>query len=340
MNQREREQKARERRERIRREKHQRRSIARHDEGSDSSPTLDTPMMPHRYAAERAMFDMQSVMKDRQFSSVEEMNAAMHELHASGGMERAARKVRARDPKARAQDLAYRAMEATDMDDAVGFITQALDVDSNCTDALRLLAQMAAKSPSEKIMMLADAIAGAEREFGQDFLEQKRGEFWQDLRTRPYMRARHELAMTFQDTGRHAEAIEQFEEMLLLNPNDNQGVRDQLLGLYLARKYLDRARALLEKYDEPTAINVWGRVLLEILGGDLVTASDRLAAARQRNPHAEKYLSGRTPVPKSLGGTYRLGQEDEAQHCAFEQAFAWKRHPVAMEWLKRQPNLV
>ena len=48
------------------------------------------------------------------------------------------------------------------------------------------------------------------------------------------MRARLNLAGLLRAVGLEQDAITHFEALLELNPNDNQGVRDLLLGSYLA----------------------------------------------------------------------------------------------------------
>ncbi len=48
------------------------------------------------------------------------------------------------------------------------------------------------------------------------------------------MRCMHSYAECLNDLGRVSDSISVFEEMIRLNPNDNQGVRDQLL-LHLIR---------------------------------------------------------------------------------------------------------
>ena len=78
--------------------------------------------------------------------------------------------------------------------------------------------------------------------------------------------------------GLHLDAIHVYERMLQLNPNDNQGVRDPLLGLYLTAGDLKGAGALLNKYENDALANfAWGRVLERFLSDDHAGAK---AAAR------------------------------------------------------------
>lgn len=57
------------------------------------------------------------------------------------------------------------------------------------------------------------------------------GHFWGLLETRPYLRTRLGLAHALWTAGRRAEAVQHLQDMLRLNPNDNQGVRYTLARL-------------------------------------------------------------------------------------------------------------
>lgn len=151
------------------------------------------------------------------------------------------------------------------------------------------------------------------------------------------MRARQRLAETLMEAGQREQGIAEYEAILDLNPNDNQGVRDILLGQYLFTGRRDRVEKLLAAYAEDgSAIFTWGRVLERHSAGDLPGATAALAAARKSNRHAEKYLSGRKPPPPIQGDSYVVGDESEAAVCVECLGAAWKRHPAAMTWLRKQ----
>ena len=64
------------------------------------------------------------------------------------------------------------------------------------------------------------------------------------------MRARFGLAESLTAAGRIDEAITHYQELLRLNPNDNQGVRYVLLPKLLAAGRDVEAARLLKAYDE------------------------------------------------------------------------------------------
>jgi tetratricopeptide (TPR) repeat protein len=150
------------------------------------------------------------------------------------------------------------------------------------------------------------------------------------------MRARFQLTEALREAGQVEEAIEEYEEMLLLNENDNLGVRYQLLPCLLALGRLDEARKLLKSHAGECEWNVvfaWCRVLERLLSADEPGASKALAAARKQNPHMEAYLNGRRKLPRNLPLSYSVGSKEEALCYAEPLLMAWTRHVGARAWL-------
>jgi tetratricopeptide (TPR) repeat protein len=157
------------------------------------------------------------------------------------------------------------------------------------------------------------------------------------METRPYMRARHYLALELYKAGRIAQAMHHYEEMLQLNPGDNQGLRYSLLGHYLEIDDLDGARRLFEVYDdEPFAMFLWARVLERYLSGDLIGAVEALQLARRQNPHVEPFLVGKAKLPKIRPDYYGIGDITEAVSCMDVIGPSWKAHREAIKWLKKE----
>ena len=49
--------------------------------------------------------------------------------------------------------------------------------------------------------------------------------WWDDVETRPYMRAVHALGLAYRENGENPECRACFERLLAMNPYDNQGIR-------------------------------------------------------------------------------------------------------------------
>jgi tetratricopeptide (TPR) repeat protein len=131
-----------------------------------------------------------------------------------------------------AQELMYEAFEARGPR-CVALALQALVISPNCADAYVLLADETASSNEEARALLEEGVAAGERALGPQPFEEDVGYFWGILETRPYMRARAALAETLWALDRREEAVEHHRELLRLNPNDNQGLRDRQAGWLL-----------------------------------------------------------------------------------------------------------
>jgi tetratricopeptide (TPR) repeat protein len=288
---------------------------------------------PARVRMEPMMRDLHRVLKEREFGTIEEANAFLQTLTGAGlrdELEHAAPLSKCEQ----AQELAYEAMEARTDKQARRLAQQALAFDPDCVDALLLLAEMDAATPEALMTALEKAVAAGERSLGAAFFAENKGYFWGVVKTRPYMRARFDLGHLLMSAGRLEEAIRHFEGLLELNPNDNQGVRDFLLGCYLSVKNLAGAQRLLQDYkDDASAVFAWGRTLERFLSGDLPGATHALHQARRRNRYVEQYLTMQRPLPKERPETYCLGSDEEAVFCLAALSGAWADNPLAAGWL-------
>jgi tetratricopeptide (TPR) repeat protein len=88
---------------------------------------------------------------------------------------------------------------------------------------------------------------------------------WMDMNNRPFLRACQILGSEFQQRNQTNRAIELFEENLKYNPNDNQGIRYQLLECYLQQKGFDKFKELLDRYDEDYSVDfLYGKLIYAI----------------------------------------------------------------------------
>src|SRR5215468_10055981 len=74
--------------------------------------------------------------------------------------------------------------------------------------------------------------------------------------------ARLGLAHSLWAAGRREEAVRHLQDMLRLNPHDNQGVRYTLAGFLLFLDRDDDLARLLQQYDEASAAWVYTKALL------------------------------------------------------------------------------
>jgi tetratricopeptide (TPR) repeat protein len=282
-----------------------------------------------------AMGQMEKLMASGDLITQADLNALLASLSgpsATDGLSDAQA-----DAKDEAQQVAFDAMEAETEAQARKLAKRALRLDPDCVDALVLMAGIESDSPRKMIEGLQNAVAAGERSLGARFIAENKGHFWMLIETRPYMRALEQLAGLLRAEGFKLDAIKQYERILALNPNDNQGVRDPLLGLYLAANNMEGARRLLLDFKDDAMANfAWGRVLERFLSEDKPGAAVELKKARKANRFVELYLTGRKGIPKAMPEMYSMGSDEEAVLVLDHMSLAWAEHKEALFWLMEQ----
>jgi tetratricopeptide (TPR) repeat protein len=205
-------------------------------------------------------------------------------------------------------------------------------------DAYVLLAEHAPRR-KQALELYQQGVQAGERAIGPKDFSEAVGHFWGILETRPYMRARLGLAHTLWTSGRRDEAIQHLQDMLRLNPNDNQGIRYTLAGFLLSEDRDVDLVHLLEQYpDEASAAWAYTQALLAFRQqGDTPKAKKLLKAAVKTNKHVPAYLTGEKFPPQEQPNYYSPGAESEALEYVGSFLAGWKTTLGAIDWL--QANL-
>ncbi len=177
------------------------------------------------------------------------------------------------------------------------------------------------------------AIKAARKELGKDWKKEYAGVHWLAQETRPIMQAMSGLARELRWLEEVDEAISIYEELLELNPNDNQGVRYDLAPcLYEAERY-DKLEAHLRKYGaESAAIFLYTRALyLYKKTGNSKEARDALQRAFKRNAYVPLFLSDIVEMPDESPTFIGIGDENEAIAYVMEYSYQWE--PEQRLWL-------
>ena len=230
-------------------------------------------------------------------------------------------------PLDKAQELMYQAFGTPDPEERVKLAKQALDLCPDCADAYVLLAEHT-KSRKEALDLFEKGVAAGERALGPKAFQEDVGHFWSLLETRPYMRAREGLASKLWTMGRRDEAIKHLQDMLRLNPGDNQGVRYTLAGWLLAEGRDEELARLLKEYDEGSANWAYTKALVAFRqDGDTPETRKLLKVAQKANKHVPAYLLGRKPLPQERPSYYSPGDQNEAVFYVGTALSGWKETP-------------
>ena len=241
---------------------------------------------------------------------------------------------RSNNPLNQAQDLMYDAWESADPKQRIVLAKKAIEISPLCADAYNLLAEESAKTPEEALVLYRQAVDAGKEALGPEGFKDYAGHFWGFHETRPYMRARAGLGEALWATGDRDAAIENFKEMLELNPGDNQGIRYVLAAKLLDMGNIVDLKALLEMYaDDYSADIQYTRALIAFSEG-ADNADDIAEEAYQTNKHVLAILSGKKK-PVQMGAYISMGGEDEASGYVEIFGRAWKKTPGAIDWLSK-----
>jgi tetratricopeptide (TPR) repeat protein len=241
----------------------------------------------------------------------------------------------ARTPLEQAQQLMYSAFEL-EGDERTALAREALEISPDCADAYIVLAE-SVETVDQALELYQQGVAAGERALGKKAFKEYRGHFWGFLETRPYMRARLGLAQARWDAGLREEALDDYRDLLRLNPNDNQGVRYILTRSLLELDRDNEVERLLEEYaEEGSADWAYARALLAFRKeGESSRARQLMLKAQKENPHIPDYLTGRKPTPVELPDYVSLGGEDEAIAYVADYRGVWRATPGALAWMRK-----
>jgi tetratricopeptide (TPR) repeat protein len=237
--------------------------------------------------------------------------------------------------KEQAQDLVLEAYELTPAK-AKKKIEKALELDPDCIEAYEYLGGCESSIELESVFLEKGLSIGRKLFLGDNF-EYHKGHFWGILETRPFMRCLQLYSEVLYLKNKKKECVEILEEMIYLNPNDNQGVRDQLM-LYLIE--LDEVKKF-EKYakmfkDDEMAFSLFNQALFTFKKeGDTIKSQKQLQKALKQNKYVgEKLISG-LPIFE-LSDHYGFGDENEADYYVDSAQHIWRQTKGAIEWIKKQ----
>jgi tetratricopeptide (TPR) repeat protein len=166
---------------------------------------------------------------------------------------------------------------------------------------------------------------------GKDCLE------WGWMANRPFLRCLHGLALVRYEEGKMEEALTLFQELLSLNPNDNQGVRAMAQeALFQLSKFEDALKITEQYRDDIMPETLYGRALALFKLGQPQKATVALQEAIDHLPLVgRELLKTKHRLPRTASpGLVTVGGADEAYYYWEHWGRFWKEDPEVFEWLK------
>ncbi|SDI41345.1 SEC-C metal-binding domain-containing protein [Natribacillus halophilus] len=295
------------------------------DEFGPGSPDVEDPSM----LAEQQLKELQKLIQNENFSSQEEVEQFLNELSQSGKP----LAPQSNTKKEQAENLIFEAHQTADSRQRIKLAEEALQLHPNSPDAFAILAEEA-NTLEEKNDLYFEGMIQGEAAFGPSFFENNRGYFWGLIETRPYMRAKQGYAETCAQMGDPDLAMEQYRELLDLNPMDNQGIRYLLIDALMKTGEYREAAALIDDYDEPSANMAYNRVYAEYKSNGWTRKTEQLLnTAINENPHVPEYLLGERKIPAEAPAFIGMGDENEAIDYVQAHMMLWQRERPLMRKL-------
>lgn len=287
--------------------------------------------MPDRRLLEQTLDSIGTLLQGREFASIEEANAFLQALLAEGGP---LPPPPAETPLQKAQAVIYEALEARGRG-RIRLARKALSISPDCADAYVLLAEEEARSTEEAHAYYAQGVEAGRRALGPAIFAEQAGRFWGITQTRPFMRALEGYSRTLWLLGDREASVAHQQEMLRLNPSDNQGIRYFLVHCLLELERFAELSRLFRRYrDDVSAEMVYARALAAFLQeGASRRANRRRLAALEANPHVPAYLLGERRLPRQLPDFSGLGDENEAMWYVAQHDALWLQREAALAWL-------
>jgi tetratricopeptide (TPR) repeat protein len=237
--------------------------------------------------------------------------------------------------KEQAQDLIFEAIELPN-EKGYQLALKALKMDPDCIEAYEYLGSLE-PIPETEILFYKNGIEIGRRIFANNHFKDGVGNFWMINETRPFMRCMQAYADCLAEMDRYRDSVAVFEEMIQLNPNDNQGVRDQLLIYLIRTNEFNKFRKYDKMYkDDLGACMSFNRALFAFkIEGSSPNSIGLLQKAIKSNKHVVPKLIAKT-ITVEMPEVYGIGDDNEAKYYTFFAHKIWYETNSAIDWLKRQ----
>lgn len=293
----------------------------------DKKPTIPNPLQTEE------LFDyLNELIESSGAQSEEELRGVFNSI-----MGQSIEKVRKRvkmTPRLEAKNLMYGAYDLP-VRKGREIAAKALEIYPDCVDAFIYYGDIC-EDIEEALGWYRKAVEAGERDIGDKRFKEDAGHFWGVNVTRPYMRARELYASTLTLMDRIDEAIVEYQEMLKLNPTDNQGIRFELAPLLMMKRRYKEYFSLYKQYKNES-MSGWlytHFLYLFTKHGAVKKTQEVLLEAISENPYIIEYLCNIDVLPMEPDSEfYSPGDETEAYIYLESSLRMWLEHPKALGYL-------
>lgn len=155
-----------------------------------------------------------------------------------------------------------------------------------------------------------------------------------------FLRALFQLTNLYADNGSFDLACTEGEKLLQVCPNDNLGMRERLIDLYMLTEQYQKIIQLCDSYPEDMLANVtFGKVLAYCYQGKLDKAEKAWGIAQDNLPEvAHELLKKRHPRPRGLNENaygMTLGGKEQAYYYWQDMGVWWEQNATAQALIEK-----
>ena len=219
-------------------------------------------------------------------------------------------------------------------------IDKALALDADCIPAYEFLAETNPNPPAVKVF-LEKGITIGRRLFGGEYTRLNLGHFWGLIETRPFMRCMQSYADLIFFEGNIKGCSDILEELVTLNPNDNQGARDLLLLCLIDLDEKGKFRTYEKFYHEDSSsFALFNRALFAFkTNGAGENTNKKLKKALDHNHFVARKLTSKGAV-NQLPHAYQIGSIEEADYYVHFARPIWHKTFGSLAWLKKNAGII
>lgn len=197
------------------------------------------------------------------------------------------------------------------------------------------------RQTADAIALLKGGLDRANEIFPHDFTLGRSRLPWGITDNRPFLRMYASLGVRYHDAGDLTSAKKIFEDLLEMNPDDNQGMRELLCACYFGLGDVKSVLELCRRYEDDTTTPAiaFGRVLA-LLGSDRTDeAKGALFTAAKYGSNVATEITKRKHEPvraRDLGYYVVRGSAQEARLYWKDFGRYWKATPGAVKFVRDQ----
>jgi tetratricopeptide (TPR) repeat protein len=302
-----------------------------------SNKNLDR-VIPFDQEKEEFMGMIGDVLSNKDFSSPEEANKFLNEAFTGRSMTDSLAEwdTRPSTPLNEARETLNEMPDDATSTTKRRYAKKALEISKDCMEAWEALA-WSYQSPGKIESTLLEGLSHGRKLHAELIAEAGEDHgLWGYHEARPFMRLLERLADFYHQDGAVEKVVEVYEEMMTLNPGDNQGIRGVLLHRYLCLKRLNDAEILIERFLDDVDLGiVYGRVLFELIkvkdagydfeglakksrispadfGPPFAKAKTRMKEALKINSYVPLLINHPTSLYLESPASYQFGSPDQA----------------------------